>query len=61
MRLAELVSRLTPATFAEISLVIFLIVFAGVVISVLRRKNQPLFEAARSAPLDDGEPRKESP
>jgi cbb3-type cytochrome oxidase subunit 3 len=61
MRLSELVARLTPSTFAQISLVIFLVVFVSVVARVLRRKNRAGFELARHLPLDDGERREVVP
>jgi cbb3-type cytochrome oxidase subunit 3 len=39
--------------FAEIGLVLFLALFAGVLIYLFARRNQATFERARSLPLDD--------
>jgi cbb3-type cytochrome oxidase subunit 3 len=62
MRLSELVAGLTPATFNEIALVLFVLVFAGALIQVARRKNRATFDDAEVLPLaDDAEPRRGEP
>jgi cbb3-type cytochrome oxidase subunit 3 len=59
MRLSELVAGLTPATFNEIALVLFVLVFIGALIHVARRKNRTMFAAASELPLvDDAAPRR---
>jgi cbb3-type cytochrome oxidase subunit 3 len=42
--------------FAEIGLVLFLAIFAGVLVYTFTRKNRGIFERARWAPLDDAPP-----
>lgn len=53
MRLSELVSQLSPTTYTQIALVIFLVTFAGIVLHACARGNRELFEHARHLPLDD--------
>jgi cbb3-type cytochrome oxidase subunit 3 len=53
MRLSELVSNLTPTQYTQVALVIFLVVFVGIVIYVFSRRNRETFERARSLPLED--------
>ncbi|MBI2219264.1 MAG: hypothetical protein HYU51_18445 [Candidatus Rokubacteria bacterium] len=49
--------------YAEVALVIAILGFVVVVVALLRRKNQDLFERARHMPLDDGSraPRPDAP
>ena len=53
MRLAEIMGMAGLQVFAEIGLVMFLLLFAGVLVSTFSRKNRAMFERAREAPLDD--------
>jgi cbb3-type cytochrome oxidase subunit 3 len=56
IRLSELVSTLTPAHFAEMALVIFLMVFAGVVVRHGGKRRAAEHAACAQLPLadDDG-------
>jgi len=42
--------------FAEIGLVLFLAIFAGVLIYTFSSRNRKVFDRARRAPLDDAAP-----
>ena len=53
MRLGEIMSAAGLQVFAEIGLVMFLAIFAGVVVYTFTKKNRAIFERARTAPLDD--------
>ena len=53
MRLGEIMSAAGLQVFAEIGLVLFLAIFAGVVVYTFNRKNRATFDRARAAPLDD--------
>jgi cbb3-type cytochrome oxidase subunit 3 len=53
MRLSEIMSAAGLQVFAEIGLVLFLAIFAGVVVYTFTRKNRATFDRARSAPLTD--------
>jgi cbb3-type cytochrome oxidase subunit 3 len=53
MKLAEIMSAAGLQIFAEIGLVMFLAIFAGVVVYTFTRKNRAMFDRARTAPLDD--------
>jgi len=53
MRLGEIMSAAGLQVFAEIGLVMFLAIFAGVVVYTFTRKNRATFDRARTAPLDD--------
>lgn len=53
MRLSEIMSAAGLQVFAEIGLVMFLGIFAGVVIYTFTRRNRATFDRARTAPLDD--------
>ena len=58
MRLSELVSNMSPSTFAESATVIFLIVFAAVAVWTFRRSQRPGQAEASLLPLaDDVAPR----
>jgi|RhiMetdeSRZDD1v2_1073273.scaffolds.fasta_scaffold623347_2 cbb3-type cytochrome oxidase subunit 3 len=54
MRLSELVSDLTPATFTIVAMVIFLAVFVGVAIRTFRPGAREEHRRALQLPLDDG-------
>ena len=56
MRLGEIMSAAGLQVFAEIGLVMFLAIFAGVVVYTFTRKNRATFERARTAPLRDAAP-----
>jgi hypothetical protein len=51
MRMSELVSSLTPSTYAQMALVIFASVFVGVVWR--NRRRAPLHDALAAMPLQD--------
>ena len=53
MSLSELVSALRLHLWAEIALVLFLALFAGVLVYTLGRKRAALFDRARHMPLDE--------
>jgi cbb3-type cytochrome oxidase subunit 3 len=53
MRLAEIMGAAGLQVFAEIGLVLFLILFAGVLVYTFTKRNRATFERARVAPLDD--------
>ena len=56
IRLSELVSTLTPAHYAELALVLFLMVFAGVVVRHGGKRRAAEHAACAQLPLadDDG-------
>lgn len=56
IRLSELVSALTPAQYAEVALVLFLAVFAGVLVRHGGRRRSAEHAACAQMPLadDDG-------
>ena len=53
MRLGEIMSAAGLQVFAEIGLVMFLAIFAGVVVYTFTSRNRATFDRARTAPLDD--------
>ena len=53
MSLSELVSALRLHVWAEIALVLFLALFAGVLIYAFGRKRADVFDRARRMPLDE--------
>ena len=53
IRLSELVSALTPAQYAELSLVLFLLVFAGVLLRHGGRRRAVEHAACAQLPLAD--------
>lgn len=55
IRLSELVSALTPSQYAELSLVLFLAVFAAVLVRHGGKRRAAEHEACARLPLDDGE------
>lgn len=57
MRMSDIMSGLGLAIFPTVALVIFLAVFAGVVVTVGNRRKRAEFDAAAMLPLaDDAEP-----
>ncbi len=54
MSVGDVVGAAGLGVYAAVALVIALVGFAAVVIALLRRANQELFERARHMPLDDG-------
>jgi cbb3-type cytochrome oxidase subunit 3 len=54
IRLSELVSALTPAQYAELSLVLFLMVFAAVAYRHGGKRRAAEHAACARMPLDDG-------
>jgi cbb3-type cytochrome oxidase subunit 3 len=55
MRLSELVSDLTPATFTIVATVIFVAVFVGVLLRTFHPGARAEQRRALQLPLDDGE------
>jgi hypothetical protein len=55
MRLSELVSRMSPTTFTQIALVMFLAVFALMAFRALRRSARVQHALWAQIPLDDGD------
>ena len=53
MRLGEIMSAAGLQVFAEIGLVMFLAIFAGVVVYTFTKKNRAMFDRASTAPLND--------
>jgi cbb3-type cytochrome oxidase subunit 3 len=53
IRLSELVSALTPAQYAELSLVLFLLVFAGVLLRHGGKRRAAEHAACAELPLAD--------
>ena len=53
MRLSDIMGNMQLENYAEIGLVIFLVVFAAVVVRVFSKKHAADYEAARHMPLDD--------
>lgn len=54
MKLSDIMSSMGLASYAEVALVIFFVVFLAVVAHVMNRRNTERFERARHLPLDDG-------
>lgn len=55
MRLSEIMSAAGLQVFAEIGLVLFVSIFAGVVVYTFHRKNRATFDRARTAPLHEAQ------
>jgi cbb3-type cytochrome oxidase subunit 3 len=51
MRLAEIMGAAGLQVFAEIGLVLFLAIFAGVLVYTFHKRNRAVFDRARLAPL----------
>lgn len=56
MKLGDVMGAAGLQIFAEIGLVLFLAIFVGVLIYTFSRRNRPVFDRARRAPLDDATP-----
>jgi cbb3-type cytochrome oxidase subunit 3 len=56
VKLADVMSAANLAIYAEVALVLFLLVFLALVWRLLRRKPAD-WDHVRQLPLDDGEPR----
>jgi len=54
MRLSEIMRAAGLHVFAEIGLVMFLAIFAGVLVYTFAKRNRAMFDRARTAPLHDG-------
>jgi len=59
MSLSEIMAQAGLEKFAEVGLVLFLVLFAGILIYTFRRRNKARFDRARRMPLDDA-PTKEN-
>lgn len=57
MKLSDVMSHAGLAFYAEVALVIFVVVFLAVALSTMLGRQQAEHEAARMLPLDDQEPR----
>jgi cbb3-type cytochrome oxidase subunit 3 len=55
IRLSELVAALTPSQYAELSLVLFLMVFAGVLLRHGGKRRAAEHAACAVMPLDDSD------
>ncbi len=53
LRLSDIVSHSGLAIYAEVALVLFLLVFVGVVISVVRPGSKAQLDAASRIPFND--------
>jgi cbb3-type cytochrome oxidase subunit 3 len=53
LRLSDIVSHSGLSFYAEVALVLFLLVFLGVVISVMRPGSKPQMDAASRIPFND--------
>ena len=60
MRLSDIMSAAGLAFYAEVALALFLLAFVAVVVTVVSRKQQQVWERARFMPLDD-RPRARTP
>jgi cbb3-type cytochrome oxidase subunit 3 len=61
MSLVDVASAMRLHVFAEAAMVLAAVGFAGVLVSVLLRRNREHFERARFMPLDDDAGRVRSP
>ena len=61
MSLADSVARSGLAVYAEVALVIFFAVFAGIVLYTLARRHGARYERLRRLPLEDGRPQDPPP
>jgi cbb3-type cytochrome oxidase subunit 3 len=53
MKLSDVMSAMNLAIYAEVGLVIFMVVFVSISVHVFRRRNAPAWEAMRHLPLAD--------
>lgn len=61
MSLSESVARAGLAFYAEVALVIFFAVFAGILLYTLARRHSARYERLRRLPLEDGNPQDPTP
>ena len=57
MRLSDVMSNMGLTSFAEIGLVLFFLVFVGIVIYTFLKRNRKKYEEASMLPLEDDDPR----
>jgi cbb3-type cytochrome oxidase subunit 3 len=55
VKLSDVMSAMGLSLYAEVALVIFFLVFVGIVAELAFRRRSPVWEHARRLPLDDGE------
>ena len=55
MKIADFVSGLGLQSYAEVALIIFMVVFAGVAVRLMVRGRRDAWDRASQLPLDDGE------
>ena len=53
MSLSEIMAQAGLTRYAEIGLVLFLLLFLGILVYTFRRRNQAKFERASRMPLED--------
>ena len=53
MRLSDVMSNMNLTSFAEIGLVLFFLVFVGIVIYTFLKRNRKKYEEASMLPLED--------
>lgn len=56
MRLSDIMSAMALSSYAEVALVIFMIVFMAVALRLLSKRHEAQWNAARYMPLDDLHP-----
>jgi cbb3-type cytochrome oxidase subunit 3 len=56
MRLSDVMSNMGLTSFAEIALVLFFLVFVGIVIYTFLRRNRKKYQEASMLPLEDDDP-----
>ncbi len=56
MKLSDIMGAAGLSAYAEIAMIIFLVVFVAIVISLFRPGRQQTFDAASRMPLDDEHP-----
>ena len=54
VRLSELIANLSPASFTVIAMLIFLVVFAGILVRTFRPSSREEQRRAVDLPFDDG-------
>lgn len=56
MRLSDVMSNMGLTSFAEIGLVLFFLVFVGIVVYTFLKRNRKKYEEASLLPLEDDDP-----
>ena len=59
MRLSELMSNMDLSFWPQVALIIFVAIFAGVVVKTFAKSQQTKHEAASRMPLEDDVPQQE--